>query len=81
MSRHELGVDLIDIDRIGATLERFPERFRSRVLTDREDRYCGTRIERVAGRWAATPRVTARIAGDGARDPPTSCEHEESRAS
>jgi phosphopantetheinyl transferase (holo-ACP synthase) len=38
MSRHEIGVDLIDIDRIATTLGRFPNRFRQRVLTDAEAR-------------------------------------------
>jgi phosphopantetheinyl transferase (holo-ACP synthase) len=38
MSRHEIGIDLIDIDRIVAVLGRFPDRFRHRVLTERERR-------------------------------------------
>ena len=66
MSRHEIGVDLIDIDRIVAVLGRFPDRFRLRVLTDREDRYCGTKVERVAGRWAAKEAVS-KVLGLGVR--------------
>ena len=66
MSRHELGVDLIDIDRIAHALERHPQRFRRRVLTDREDRYCGERVERVAGRWAAKEAVS-KVLGLGVR--------------
>ena len=66
MSRHELGVDLIDIDRIAQTLRRHPQRFRRRVLTDREDRYCGERVERVAGRWAAKEAVS-KVLGLGVR--------------
>ena len=66
MSRHEVGVDLIDIDRIAAVLKRHPGRFRSRVLTEREDRYCGTKIDRVAGRWAAKEAVS-KVLGLGVR--------------
>ena len=36
MSRHEVGVDLVDIDRIVGVLGRYPDRFRRRVLTDAE---------------------------------------------
>ena len=60
MSRHEIGVDLIDIDRIVTTLGRFPDRFRQRVLTDGEARYCGTRAERIAG-----PELLHQAPGDG----------------
>jgi holo-[acyl-carrier-protein] synthase len=66
MSRHELGVDLIDIERIAQALQRHPQRFRRRVLTDREDRYCGERVERVAGRWAAKEAVS-KVLGLGVR--------------
>lgn len=66
MSRHEVGVDLIDIDRIAQTLQRHPERFRRRILTEREDRYCGERIERIAGRWAAKEAVS-KVLGLGVR--------------
>ena len=66
MTRHELGVDLIDIDRIVAVLERFPDRFRTRVLTDLEQRYCGRRVERIAGRWAAKEAIS-KVLGLGVR--------------
>jgi len=46
MSRHEVGIDLIDIDRIVRVLGKFPHRFRERVLTDRERRYVGGKVER-----------------------------------
>ncbi len=57
MSRHEIGIDVVEIARIRGTLERFGDRFRRRVLTPREDQYCGARIERVAGRWAAKEAI------------------------
>ncbi len=66
MSRHEIGVDLVDIDRIIATLGRFPDRFRERVLTDGEARYCGARAERIAGRWAAKEAIS-KVLGLGVR--------------
>lgn len=66
MTRHEIGVDLIDIDRIVDVLVRFPERFRGRVLTESEQRYCGTRVERIAGRWAAKEAVS-KVLGLGVR--------------
>jgi holo-[acyl-carrier protein] synthase len=66
MSRHEIGVDLISIDRIVAVLGRHPDRFRRRVLTDAEQRYCGHRTERIAGRWAAKEAVS-KVLGLGVR--------------
>ena len=66
MSRHEIGVDLVDIDRIVGTLARFPDRFRRRVLTDGEARYCGARPERIAGRWAAKEAIS-KVLGLGVR--------------
>jgi holo-[acyl-carrier protein] synthase len=66
MSRHEIGIDLIDIDRILRVLRRHPQRFRRRILTEREDRYCGARVERVAGRWAAKEAIS-KVLGLGVR--------------
>jgi len=66
MSRHEVGIDLIDIDRIVGVLKRFPDRFRHRVLTDDERRYVGRRVERMAGRWAAKEAIS-KVLGLGVR--------------
>jgi holo-[acyl-carrier protein] synthase len=66
VTRHEVGVDLVDIDRIVKVLGRYPERFRRRVLTDSEDRYCRDRPERIAGRWAAKEAVS-KVLGLGVR--------------
>ena len=66
MSRHEIWVDLIEIDRIVAILERFPDRFRRRVLTDAEARYCGRKVDRIAGRWAAKEAIS-KVLGLGVR--------------
>ena len=66
MSRHEIGIDLIDIDRIDRVLGRHPDRFRLRVLTDAEQRYVGRRVERIAGRWAAKEAIS-KVLGLGVR--------------
>ena len=66
MSRHEIGVDLVDIDRIISVLDRFPNRFRERVLTEAEARYCGKKVDRIAGRWAAKEAIS-KVLGLGVR--------------
>jgi holo-[acyl-carrier protein] synthase len=66
MTRHEVGIDLIDIDRIVRVLGKFPDRFRMRVLTDRERRYVGRKVERMAGRWAAKEAIS-KVLGLGVR--------------
>ena len=66
MSRHEIGIDLVDIDRITDVLGRFPDRFRTRILTEPEQRYCGRRVERIAGRWAAKEAIS-KVLGLGVR--------------
>ena len=52
-----VGTDLANIDRIAATLERFGDRFRDRVFTEREQRKAEGRPRAVAAtyakRWAA----------------------------
>jgi holo-[acyl-carrier protein] synthase len=66
MSRHEIGIDLIDIDRIATVLGRHPDRFARRVLTDHEQRYCRGKVSRIAGRWAAKEAVS-KVLGLGVR--------------
>ena len=62
----ELGIDIIKVDRIRATLERFGPRFAGRVLTDAERRYVRDRPETFAGRWAAKEAVS-KVLGLGVR--------------
>jgi len=66
MTRHEIGIDLIDIDRIVDVLGRHPSRFRQRVLTEHEQRYVGRKVERLAGRWAAKEAIS-KVLGLGVR--------------
>jgi holo-[acyl-carrier-protein] synthase len=62
----ELGIDIIKVDRIRATLERFGARFTRRVLTPSEQRYVRDRPETMAGRWAAKEAVS-KVLGLGVR--------------
>ncbi len=50
------GIDMIEVPRIAASIERFGERFLQRVFTAGEIRYCDSkanRAERYAARFAA----------------------------
>src|SRR6476659_6822175 len=62
----ELGIDIIKVDRIRTTLERFGSRFSRRVLTPGEQRYVRDRPETMAGRWAAKEAVS-KVLGLGVR--------------
>ena len=62
----ELGIDIIKVARIAASIERFGERFSKRVLTESERRYVRNRPETFAGRWAAKEAVS-KVLGLGVR--------------
>ena len=62
----ELGIDIIKVERIAATLRRFGDRFARRVLTDGEQRYVRGRPQNFAGRWAAKEAVS-KVLGLGVR--------------
>jgi phosphopantetheine--protein transferase-like protein len=62
----ELGIDIIKVDRIRASIERFGSRFSERVLTPAERRYVRDRPETFAGRWAAKEAVS-KVLGLGVR--------------
>jgi len=62
----ELGIDIIKVDRIRRTLERFGPRFSARVLTPSERRYVRDRPETLAGRWAAK-EAASKVLGLGVR--------------
>jgi holo-[acyl-carrier protein] synthase len=62
----ELGIDIIKVDRIRASIERFGQRFEKRVLTPGEQRYVRMRPETFAGRWAAKEAVS-KVLGLGVR--------------
>lgn len=51
-----IGVDIAEVDRVRAAIERHGERFLARVYTPEERRYCESKpnlYERFAGRFAA----------------------------
>jgi holo-[acyl-carrier protein] synthase len=62
----ELGIDIIKVERIRASIERFGERFATRVLTPLEQGYVRLRPETFAGRWAAKEAVS-KVLGLGVR--------------
>jgi holo-[acyl-carrier protein] synthase len=62
----ELGIDIVRVERIRRTLERFGPRFSARVLTPAERRYVRDRPETMAGRWAAKEAVS-KVLGLGVR--------------
>src|SRR5689334_17537643 len=62
----ELGIDIIKVERIRASIERFGERFSKRVLTPKEAQYVRLRPETFAGRWAAKEAVS-KVLGLGVR--------------
>jgi holo-[acyl-carrier protein] synthase len=66
MGTTELGIDIIRVERIRASLERFGSRFSNRVLTPGEQRYVRDRPETMAGRWAAKEAVS-KVLGLGVR--------------
>ncbi len=50
------GIDIAEVPRIAAAIERFGKRFITRIYTEAEIRYCDSkanRFERYAGRFAA----------------------------
>jgi holo-[acyl-carrier protein] synthase len=50
------GVDITEVPRIAAAIERFGERFLKRIFTDAEIQYCQSKVnsvERFAARFAA----------------------------
>ena len=61
------GVDLVDCKRIAESIERFGDRFLTRVFTERELAYCRGRkreLEHLAGRFAAKEAVL-KVLGTG----------------
>ena len=62
----ELGIDIINVQRISDALARFGARFPKRILTDAENAYVRNRPETLAGRWAAKEAVS-KVLGLGVR--------------
>jgi holo-[acyl-carrier protein] synthase len=59
-----VGVDLIEISRIEAMVERYGDRFLERVYTEGELAYAAGRLSALAARWAAK-EAAAKALGTG----------------
>jgi holo-[acyl-carrier protein] synthase len=66
MSTSAVGVDIVEIERVEATLGRFGERFLNRVYTVLEVAVCRGRAHELAARFAAKESVMKAL-GTGAR--------------
>ena len=62
------GVDLIKVDRVQNVIERYGERFLSRVFTETELAYCCGRPHQLAARFAAKEAVS-KMLGTGIQHP------------
>jgi holo-[acyl-carrier protein] synthase len=62
------GVDLIEVSRVQAVLEKYGERFLSRVFTESELAYCRGRLPQLAARFAAKEAVS-KMLGTGIQHP------------
>jgi len=60
------GVDIIEISRVRAVLERYNDRFQRRIFTAREIAYCKGRAPNLAARFAAK-EATMKALGTGVR--------------
>jgi holo-[acyl-carrier protein] synthase len=60
------GVDAIEIERVQQVLDRYPQRFLSRVFTDYEVAYCHGRVRELAARFAAKEAMMKAL-GTGVR--------------
>ena len=60
----QCGIDLVEIDRIVAAIERFGVRFLHRIWTERELAYCRGRAPELAARFAGK-EATSKALGTG----------------
>jgi holo-[acyl-carrier protein] synthase len=67
VSNVRIGVDIIEIARVGAAVARHGERFLSRVYTAAEREYCQGSVAALAARWAAK-EAAAKALGTGVGD-------------
>ncbi len=70
MGIYSIGVDLVEIDRIGELIERYQDKFVNRVFTEAEISYCRIKrdnYESFAGRFASKEAVL-KATGLGLRD-------------
>ena len=58
VSVHSVGIDLIEVERIEATIARYGNRFLTRVFTENELQYCRGQAHQLAARFAAKEAVS-----------------------
>ncbi|MBI4200083.1 MAG: holo-ACP synthase [Chloroflexi bacterium] len=63
---HAVGVDIVETSRIARAVERWGERFLSRIYTAQELAYCRGRVPQLAARFAAKEAVMKAL-GTGRR--------------
>jgi holo-[acyl-carrier protein] synthase len=56
------GVDIVELDRVAAIVERWGEHFLGRVYTPAELAYCRGSIPSLAARWAAKEAIVKALA-------------------
>ena len=61
-----VGVDIIEIERIAAVVQRWQHKFLGRVFTEAELRYCCGRIPELAARFAGKEAISKAL-GTGIR--------------
>ncbi len=64
--QHHIGTDIIEIERVRRTIERFGDRFLKRVYTETELGFYGRRSHTLAASFAAKEAVM-KVLGTGAR--------------
>ena len=57
MGQAQIGIDIIEIERIEETVSRWGERFLKRIYTQNEIDLCGGRVSSLAARFAAKEAV------------------------
>jgi holo-[acyl-carrier protein] synthase len=62
-----VGVDMMDVERVARSLERYGERFYARFYTETERQHCQGQPQRLAARFAAKEAV-AKALGTGIGD-------------
>jgi len=61
------GVDIIEVERIQRSIDRFGDKMRNRIFTPQEQTYCAGRITSLAGRYAIKEAVSKAL-GTGIGD-------------
>lgn len=61
------GVDIIEIERVERSINRFGDKMRNRIFTPQEQAYCANRMTSLAGRYAVKEAVSKAL-GTGIGD-------------